>query len=399
MNEPRAHAYARRALGAWLLVVAACSSSQPASQPAAATETPATAAGSGARAGGAASAEPPVASGVSAPASSAGTRAAPAVAGMSVQPAAAGMSSPAIAGSSAPAAAGSGMLPSAAGAAGLATSAAGTPAPSAGDDSPMPSPGCMGGSLEAGRSMGMIQSSGGNRSYIQYLPQGYDGKKPVPLVVDLHPFSVGASFAESSSGFRQLADSERYAYLAPQGLSNMWDSTGDTDEKFIRDLVNDVAMKGCIDLRRVYATGCSNGGAFSFLLMCTAEDIFAAVAPMCGTAFFDLQTMCMMDRPVSLMLRIGKQDTLNCWEGEGMTLDAPNVAPGTKVACAKTVQKIMGDKYHCKGQPKMMAECEYLGDCDEGTEIAICDENTGHVVYETNTAKDTWAFLKRFYKH
>src|SRR5205085_66265 len=106
--------------------------------------------------------------------------------------------------------------------------------------------------------MGMIMSSGGNRSYIQYLPMKYDGKTPVPLVVDLHPYSVGASYAESSSGFRQLADGENYAYLAPQGLSNMWDSTGDTDEKFIRDLVNDVAKKGCIDLRRVYATGCSN---------------------------------------------------------------------------------------------------------------------------------------------
>jgi polyhydroxybutyrate depolymerase len=257
----------------------------------------------------------------------------------------------------------------------------------------------MNGTLKAGRVMGSIQSSGGDRTYIQYLPSSYDGSKPVPLVVDLHPFSVGASFAETSSGFKPLADTEGYGYLAPQGLGNMWDSTGDTDEKFIRDLVNDVAMHGCIDLRRVYATGCSNGGAFSFLLMCTAEDIFAAVAPMCGTAFFDLQTMCMMDRPVSLMLRIGKQDTLNCWEGEGMTLDAPNVPAGTKVECAKTVQKIMGDKYHCKGQPMMKDECEYLGDCDEDTQIAICDEDTGHVVYTANTARDTYAFLKQFYKH
>jgi polyhydroxybutyrate depolymerase len=271
--------------------------------------------------------------------------------------------------------------------------------PAANDDSPMPSPGCVGGTLKAGRIMGSIQSSGGDRTYIQYLPSSYDGKKPVPLVVDLHPFSVGASYVEMSSGFKPLADTEGYAYLAPQGEGNMWDSTGDTDEKFIRDLVNDVAMHGCIDLRRVYATGCSNGGAFSFLLMCTADDIFAAVAPMCGTAFFDLQTMCMMDRPVSFMLRIGKQDTLNCWEGEGMTLDAPNVPAGTKVECAKTVQKIMSEKYHCKGQPMMKDECEYVGDCDEGTQIAICDEDTGHVVYMPNTARDTYAFLKQFYKH
>jgi polyhydroxybutyrate depolymerase len=270
--------------------------------------------------------------------------------------------------------------------------------PSADGGAPMPSAGCMGGSLKAGRVMGSIASSGGNRTYIQYLPASYDGSKPVPLVLDLHPYSVGASYSESSSGFRPLADTEGYMYIAPQGLSNMWDSTGDTDEKFIRDLVNDVAAKGCIDLRRVYATGCSNGGAFTFLLMCTAEDIFAAVSPMCGTAFFDVDTMCMLDRPVSIMVRIGSQDTLNCWDGEGMTLDAPNVPAGTKVQCAKKVQTVLSSKYHCKGEIKKQDECEYVGDCDQGTEIAICDEPTGHVVYTANTAKDTYAFLKRFYK-
>jgi polyhydroxybutyrate depolymerase len=274
--------------------------------------------------------------------------------------------------------------------------ASGTPAADGG--APMASPGCMGGTLKPGRTMGSIDSSGGNRTYIQYVPMGYDGQKPLPLFVDLHPFSVGASFAESSSGFRQLADTEGYVYLAPQGQGNMWDSVGDMDEKFIRDLVNQTTATGCIDLRRVYASGCSNGGAFSFLLMCTAEDIFAAVAPMCGTAFFDIQNECMMDRPMSFMLRIGMQDTLNCWEGEGMTLDAPNVEPGTKIQCAKTLQKIFGDKYHCKGQPMKQDECEFLGECDGGIEIAICDEPTGHVVYQANTAKDTWAFLKKFYK-
>jgi poly(3-hydroxybutyrate) depolymerase len=270
--------------------------------------------------------------------------------------------------------------------------------PAANTSEPMPSPGCMSGTLKAGRTMGSIQSSGGNRTYIQYIPTSYDGKKPLPVVVDLHPFSVGASYAESSSGFRQLADMENYIYLAPQGMGNMWDSVGDTDEKFIRDLVTAVAKDGCVDQRRVYATGCSNGGAFSFLLMCTAEDIFAAVAPMCGTAFFDIATMCMQDRPVSLMLRIGLQDTLNCWEGEGMTLDAPNVAPGTKVQCAKTIQKMFSDKYHCKGEIMKDGKCEYVADCDQGAEIAICGENTGHVVYSTNTARDTYAFLKKFYK-
>jgi polyhydroxybutyrate depolymerase len=267
-----------------------------------------------------------------------------------------------------------------------------------GNGDPMPSPGCSGGMLRPGRMMGSIMSSGGNRNYIQYVPQSYDGTKPIPMVFDLHPYSVNASFSESSSGFRQLADSEGYIYIAPNGIGGEWDANGDTDEKFIRDLVGSLSKDGCIDLRRIYATGCSNGGAFSFLLMCTAEDIFAAVAPMCGTAFFDLDTMCMMDRPVSIQLRLGLQDTLNCWEGEGRVLDAPNVPAGTRVPCAKTVQMILSQKYHCTGSPVEQDGCEFVSGCDQGTEISICGERTGHVVYSSSTASDTWAFLKKFYK-
>lgn len=264
---------------------------------------------------------------------------------------------------------------------------------------PMPSEGCSGGMLAVGRVMRSIESSGGSRSYIQYVPSAYDGKTPLPMVIDLHGFTATAASAERSSGFRQLADTEKYIYIAPQGIGNEWDSVGDKDEKFIRDLVNSVSKSGCVDLRRIYATGCSNGGAFSFLLMCTAEDIFAAVAPMCGTSFIDLETKCMQDRPVSLILRIGRQDSVNCWEGEGIMLDAPNVEPGTRVPCAKTVQKIFTMKYHCTGQIKSEGTCEYVADCDERAEVAICGEPTGHVVYNSNTARDTYAFLKRHYKY
>ncbi|HKU41407.1 MAG TPA: hypothetical protein VJR89_24790 [Polyangiales bacterium] len=393
---------------AWLLMglvlaAAGCGSddsSQPnpdSTVPAAGTgsTTPATAGTStgtaGTGAAGTATTPPASGSGGKGVSSAAGTMSTPAPsAGSSSgaggsQPAAAGT-----AGGAGASAAGSG------GAAGMSTPD--NQMPPADGGAPMPSEGCMSGMLKAGRSMGSIQSSGGNRTFIQYVPSSYDGKKPVPLLVDLHPFSVGASFAESSSGFRQLADMEGYVYLAPQGMGNMWDSVGDVDSKFIRDLVADTAKKGCIDLRRVYATGCSNGGAFSFLLMCTASDVFAAVAPMCGTSFVNLQTNCMQQRPVSLMLRIGRQDTANCWEGESKPLNAPNVPAGTKVDCAKTVQKTMTEKYHCKGQIMMEGRCEIVGDCDQGTQVAICGEATGHVVYSPTIARDTWAFLEKFYK-
>jgi hypothetical protein len=68
------------------------------------------------------------------------------------------------------------------------------------------------------------------------------------------------------------------------------------------------------------------------------------------------------------------------------------------VPCAKTVQAKLTAKYHCKGEIQMQGDCEIVGECDQGTEVAICGSATGHVVYTANTARDTWAFLKKFYK-
>jgi hypothetical protein len=68
------------------------------------------------------------------------------------------------------------------------------------------------------------------------------------------------------------------------------------------------------------------------------------------------------------------------------------------VDCAKTVQKTMTEKYHCKGEIKTEGNCEIVRDCDQGAEVAICGENTGHVVYSPSVARNTYDFLKKFYK-
>jgi polyhydroxybutyrate depolymerase len=273
------------------------------------------------------------------------------------------------------------------------------PAAAQGSSEPMPSPGCQDGSLAAGRTVVSIEAGGNTRTSIQYLPESYDGKTPLPVLLDLHAYSQTGSAAESGSGFRQLADGEKFIYLAPNGIANRWEAIEDDDTVFIRALIGELGEKGCIDLRRIYSTGCSNGGGFTFLLTCTAEDMFAAVAPMCGTSFVDIDTDCMMDRPVSMMLVIGRSDTLNCWEGTTQSL-MPGSQPGrtVNVPCAKHVQKVFSEKYNCKGAIEDDGMCETVGECDQGTEVAICGTNTGHVVYSPAVARRAWDFMKRFYK-
>lgn len=275
--------------------------------------------------------------------------------------------------------------------------AAETPAPAASSD-PRPSDGCSGGSLQPGEMMASIDSAGGMRTYILFVPSGYDGKKPLPLVLDLHGLTSNASSQAQISGFRPQAETEGYVYLAPNGLDNMWSDRGadSIDITFLRELLADVEARGCIDLRRVYSTGCSNGGSMTNLMMCSAEDIIAAVAPVCGTTFFDLETECMLDRPISTMQVIGRQDTLNCWDSDD------GGTGGIGVTCVKDYQAAMVKKNGCKGEIEetVGGVCERVGECDGGTEVVICGPQVGHVAYTTsdmNVAKEAWAFLKRFY--
>lgn len=283
-------------------------------------------------------------------------------------------------------------------------------APAATSSEPRPSKGCGSASLGQGESTGTIDSAGGERNYILFVPTQHDGKTPLPLLLDLHGLTMTAQQQARVSGFRPQAETEGYVYLAPSGLpnttmgdpprvGNMWSDRNENsiDLVFLRALITDIESRGCIDLRRVYVTGCSQGGSLTNLIMCTSEDIIAAVVPVCGTTFFDLERRCTLDRPVSTMLVIGTQDELNCAQSED---GSGKGAIG--VTCVKDYERIMVAKNMCKGQPKPTVNgvCESVDQCSGGTEVVICSPKVGHVAYSTkdmNVAKEGWAFLKRFY--
>ena len=48
-------------------------------------------------------------------------------------------------------------------------------------------------------------------------------------------------------------------------------------------MLADIESSYKVDRKRIYATGLSNGGIFSYRLACDASDIFAAIAPVSGT--------------------------------------------------------------------------------------------------------------------
>ena len=135
--------------------------------------------------------------------------------------------------------------------------------------------------------------TGDNRWYLVTTPPAHDGTTPVPLVLDFHGLTEGATVHALHSELSAFAVANDFVVAFPQGTGDplRWnalptsaeqnvDGTGDLAyvDAVLDQLENDL----CIDTSRVYATGLSNGAGMSSLLACARPDRFAAVAPIAG---------------------------------------------------------------------------------------------------------------------
>lgn len=128
-----------------------------------------------------------------------------------------------------------------------------------------------------------LVSGGIERSYLLYVPPGYDGTAPIPLVLNFHGLGSNGAEQHLYSRLVPLAERERFLVASPDGINRAWlTNPGVNDITFTRDLAAEIARLTCVDEGRVYATGMSNGGFMSAALACFAGDLVAAVAPVAG---------------------------------------------------------------------------------------------------------------------
>jgi polyhydroxybutyrate depolymerase len=106
-------------------------------------------------------------------------------------------------------------------------------------------------------------------------PEGYDRKKPIPLVIVLHGFGAGGYTQAAYFGLASLVEEKKFLLVAPDGTPDskgrrFWnavdtccdfDKTGVDDVKYITGLVDEIATKWTVDRKRVFLVGHSNGAA------------------------------------------------------------------------------------------------------------------------------------------
>jgi polyhydroxybutyrate depolymerase len=270
---------------------------------------------------------------------------------------------------------------------------------------------CTGGTLKPGQTTVMIQSGGAMRSYVLHVPPKYDGKTRAPLLIDMHGKGVTAGSQIGMSGWNPKADAVGLVVIYPQGLYNSWnagpagcpilmcccepaqDNKVD-DAAFIRAVVAKTAQDGCIDLKRVYASGLSNGGIMSQWLACDAADLVAAVAPVSGPNMID----CKPSRPVPVLLFRGKTDTTVPFNG-GMAMPGGHNWPSAMADFAK-----WSDLDKCTDTAMPMPThplCQIHSQCAGGAEVILCTPNAQHDLYGGAAAQMigvpdvAWEFFQR----
>jgi polyhydroxybutyrate depolymerase len=249
----------------------------------------------------------------------------------------------------------------------------------------------------SGVSSQQITSGQRQRGYRLFVPPGYDGHVRMPLVLDLHGSGGSSAGQARTSGFEDVAASERFLVATLDAEGARWnvpvqDGRAD-DVAYVADVIAHVATLACLDDTRVYATGFSGGARMTSLLGCTLGSRLAAIAPVSGLRFAEQCTRA--GRPVPVLTFHGLADPQNTYDG--------HVAGRNNEWVESVPEALAGWARHngCKGDailddpPGPLSTMRYDG-CGDAEVRIIRIDGLGHTW--TRKEVDTTAVMWQFFK-
>ena len=179
-----------------------------------------------------------------------------------------------------------------------------------------------------------LAADGLTGSYIQHVPSGYS-RQPLPVIVDLHGYSEPATLQAQVSEWATFGDSHGIISITPEidRPVELWntDSKGpNSDLLWIDSLFTTVESHLCVDRRRLYVDGYSNGAMMTSLIACRFASRVAAVAPVAG---IQAPPGCHPSRAVPVIAFHGTADPYVPYQGgigpKALELPAPDGSGGT----------------------------------------------------------------------
>jgi polyhydroxybutyrate depolymerase len=202
----------------------------------------------------------------------------------------------------------------------------------------------------------------------------------MPLVFNFHGYTSNAMQEQLLSKMNAKADDAGFIAIFAEGTGNpqSWDAgaccgqavqNAVDDIGFVKDMLATATQRLCIDQRRIFATGMSNGGFLSHRLGCELADTIAAVAPVASVLGMP---SCTPSRPMPVLHFHGTADPLVPYGGSP-SLGFPSV-PDTFAGWAMRDQ--------CTDMPSQTfsmgdSHCSSYLHCAGGAEVTLCTIDGG----------------------
>ncbi len=154
----------------------------------------------------------------------------------------------------------------------------------------------------------------GNRHSKIYAPSNYN--KPA-LVISMHGIGGGSWWTPGAMQYEAIADTANFIVAYPDGENSQWDlgnTMSNKDVIFVLAIIDSMANRYNIDRDRVYASGFSMGGMFSWMLSCVIPDKIAAIVPGNGYPLYGMSG-CSEARHVPAMQIHGNADDFVSYSG------------------------------------------------------------------------------------
>lgn len=175
-----------------------------------------------------------------------------------------------------------------------------------------------------------FQVDGVTREALVYVPTAAK-EKPTPVVFVFHghggnsrnaarSFAMNRHWPEAISVYMQGLNTPG-RLTDPEGKKPGWQNRagdqGDRDLKFFDAVLARLKADYKVDAKRIYSTGHSNGGGFTYLLWAERGDVFAAVAPSAAAALRQPERF----KPKPVMHLAGENDPLVKYSWQKLTMD------------------------------------------------------------------------------
>jgi polyhydroxybutyrate depolymerase len=221
-----------------------------------------------------------------------------------------------------------------------------------------------------------IMTSGETRDYRVHVPPQYDAQSPVAVVIALHGYTENIDDIMKITHFAEAADKRGIIVVFPQGKAPFnvpgWNagtccgtaqSQNTPDVQFMRDLVTQIEKDYCVDPKRIFASGFSNGGMLSHRLACEFSERIAAIGAVSGTMAID---PCIPTRAVPVLHIHGTSDIIVPYNNPIGAQTVPKTIDGW---VARNFCQPEKSVVYSKGS----AKCELYAPCNADVELCTID--------------------------